>query len=143
MKKLITLMSIVAACSTNHIVRPARIPIVPNAPVQEAIPRREELHWWGYRIVDGNISYEHNIRTYECTLTLGNDARIKDIHCDNRIDQIDDREGYLSCFYTFSSSRCNLANDIFARKKELLRVEETHQRWLETGGDDVLREYLD
>lgn len=142
MKKLITLMSIVAACSANPVVRHAVIPVVPSNTAQAVVPRSEELHWWGYRIVDGNLSYEHNTRTYDCTLRLGNDAVIKDLYCDNRIDQIYDQEGYLSCFYYPSSSRCNLANDIFARKKALLRVEETHQRWLETGGDDVLRDYL-
>ena len=143
MKKLITLAAIVAACSANSpVIRHEVRPVVPNTPEQVVIPRSEEMHWWGYRIVDGNISYEHNTRTYECTLTLGNDAVIKDMWCDNTVDRIEDGEGYLSCFYNPSTRRCNMANEIFAKKKEQLDVEETHQRWLETGGGDVLREYF-
>lgn len=146
MKKLIVLAAIyVAACSTNsHIIRHEARPAViyPN-PAPEVAPRSEELHWWGYRIVDGNISYEHDTRAYNCILTLGNDARLKDMWCDGTVNEIEDNQGYQSCFYHPESSRCNLANEIFARKKELLRVGETNQRWLETGGEDILRDYLD
>lgn len=143
MKKLITLAAILAACSANSgIVRNEVSPAVQNNPLQEVAPRTEELHWWGYRIVEGNLSYENNTRLYNCILKLGNDAEIKDNWCDGTVDQIVDDQGFYSCFYNIGSSRCNIANEIFLKKKELLRVEETHQRWLDTGGEDVLREYL-
>lgn len=146
MKKLITLAAIISACYADRAIvrneiRPTEAVQNNSAPINR--PRQEKLYWWGYRIVEGNISYEHNIRTYNCTLTLGDDARLEDRWCDGTVNEIEDNQGYQSCFYHPESSRCNLANEIFARKKELLRVGETNQRWLETGGEDILRDYLD
>jgi len=114
--------------------------LVTVAPQEE--PRVEEVHWWGYMITKGNLAYTHDTRGNTCNLNLGGDARLRDYKCDGTVDTIYDAQGSYGC-YNSPNRRCDLANRILGQKKDALNVEETHQRWADNGGEDVLEDYLE
>lgn len=139
MKKLITLAAMIAACGVQrNVVRnePDTLQIVRAIPAPPQ--RREEFDYSGYKIFDGNFTYEYNSLNSQCILDLGNGTNLKDIYCDGTVEQINDEEGFLSCFYYPNAIRCYGANDIYTEKRESMRVYETHQRWLESGSNDII-----
>ncbi len=115
--------------------------VEPKAEVQEN-SRMEELHWWGYKITMGNINYTYDTRDHFCTLSLGEDAKIRDYNCNGTVETIIDDQGYYDCFHN-DNDRCRLATRIFEKKKESLHVLDTHQRWLSHEWQDILEDYSD
>lgn len=94
----------------------------------------------GYRISRDNVSYRFINMIPECTMFLGSDAEMYDYGCDGDVDQFYDSQGSHLCGM---DPRCETANRIFHQKKEMLKVNQIHQCWLEYASIDALQDYLE
>lgn len=97
----------------------------------------------GYTISKGNIHYRFINESIEgCTMYLGSDAILYDHDCNGAVNEFYDNQGRHSCEEN-RNEKCNLADRIFEQKREMLKVNQIHQCWLECMSRDALSGYLD